>query len=85
MRMNTKLSIPLSLLSIWSAACAETPRNAEYDFFERAQYPGNRLRPEVELTKIEQEGGPGATGYNRRTVTFWPRQGIDIIPEAPQW
>ena len=63
MRMNAKLCLLLSLLSMWSAARAENPKTAEYDFFERAQYPGNRLRPEVELTEVEQEGGPDATGY----------------------
>ncbi|MHC4200797.1 MAG: DUF6055 domain-containing protein, partial [Planctomycetota bacterium] len=33
---------------------------------------------------VEQEGGPDAVGYRRRTVQWWPRRGQDIvdIPEG---
>lgn len=85
--MNMKLwqssAVLIAALAVpGGCGSASAGEQGTYDFFERAQYPGNRLRPEVELSEIEQEGGPDATGYNRRTVTFWPRQGIDIIPET---
>ncbi len=79
--MNMKLLqssavLIVALAVLGGCGSASAGEQGTYDFFERAQFPGNRLRPEVELTEVEQEGGPDAT------VTFWPRQRIDIIPET---
>ncbi len=50
----------------------------EYDYFRNAQYPVG-LRPDVGLDKVEQEGGPDATGYKKRTVQWWPKRGVDVV------
>ena len=55
----------------------------EYDFFAGARYPGPVRKLGVDLYKVEQEGGPDAAGYTRRTVRWWPRRGVDIIPVKP--
>jgi hypothetical protein len=50
----------------------------EHDFYKHLRYP-SKLVPGVGLDKIDQEGGPGAVGYKRRTVQWWPRKGQDIV------
>jgi len=50
----------------------------EYDFYKNLRYPA-RLAPGVGRNKVEQEGGPDATRYLRRTVKWWPRKGQDVI------
>jgi len=52
----------------------------DYDFFDRARYPGPGRKEGVDLYVVEQEGGPHAVGYKRRVVRWWPRRGVDIIP-----
>jgi len=71
----------LVALSVCATAIAE-----EHDYYKNLPYP-SKLVPGVGLDKAEQEGGPNAVGYHRRTVHWWPRQGHDFvdIPEgAPQ-
>ena len=51
---------------------------AEHDFYRYLRYPP-KLVPGVALDKVEQEGGPDAVGYKRRTVQWWPRKGQDIV------
>lgn len=51
---------------------------AEHDFYKNLRYP-SKLVPGVGLDKVEQEGGPSAVGYKRRTVQWWPRKGQDIV------
>ena len=55
----------------------------EHDYYRHLRYP-KELVPGVGLDKVEQEGGPDAVGYHRRTVQWWPRKGQDIvdIPEG---
>jgi len=50
----------------------------EHDFYRYLRYPAE-LVPGVGLDKVEQEGGPDAVGYRRRTVQWWPRRGQDIV------
>ena len=50
----------------------------EHDYYKYLRYP-SKLVPGVGLDKIEQEGGPKAVGYKRRTVQWWPRKGQDIV------
>jgi len=67
------------LLSIIMTACVCTIAAAEeHDYYKNLPYPKG-LVPGVGVDKIEQEGGPDATGYNRRTVQWWPRKGQDYI------
>jgi len=51
----------------------------EYDFFSGARYPGAERKPGVDVYRVKQDGGPFATGYQRRVVDWWPRKGVDII------
>ena len=50
----------------------------ELDYYRNLRYP-SKLVPGVGLDKVEQEGGPKAAGYQRRTVQWWPRQGQDFV------
>ena len=50
-----------------------------YDFYANLRYPvGGKLRPDVELYTVTEEGG-GPKEYKRRMVNWWPRKGVDII------
>ncbi len=72
------------ILTAVTAACANTNATAgEHDYYRHLRYPKD-LVPGVGRDKVEQEGGPGAVGYKRRTVQWWPRKGQDIvdIPEG---
>ena len=51
---------------------------AEYDYYKHLRYR-KELVPGVGRDKVEQEGGPDAVGYQRRTVEWWPRKGQDIV------
>jgi len=51
---------------------------AEHDYYRYLRYP-KKLVPGVGRDKVEQEGGPDAVGYRRRTVQWWPRKGQDIV------
>ncbi len=52
----------------------------EYDFYARTRYPeGGRLLPGVDLHKPVRTGTGAATAYERRTVNWWPRRGVDVI------
>ena len=51
---------------------------AEHNYYKYLRYP-SKLVPGVGRDKIEQEGGPKAVGYKRRTVQWWPRKGQDIV------
>ena len=73
--MNTRL---LLTLAIAGALYANTA-SAQYDFFAGARYPGPTKKPGVGLYKVKQAGGDHAEGYQRRTVNWWPRKGVDII------
>ena len=63
----------LTLFAFAAGAIAE-----EHDYYRYLKYPA-KLVPGVGLDKVEQEGGPKAVGYKRRTVQWWPRKGQDII------
>ena len=65
--------LAVSVLCIYASALA-----AEHDYYGTLHYPKELLRG-VGLDTVEQEGGPDATGYQRRTVQWWPRQGQDIV------
>jgi len=63
---------------VWTNAVAQ-----QIDYYRHLRYPKG-LVPGVGLNQVEQEGGPNAVGYKRRTVQWWPRKGQDIvdIPEG---
>jgi hypothetical protein len=73
-----KVLICLTLLALAARAAV-----AEHDFYKHLRYPKG-LVPGVGRNKVEQEGGPNAVGYRRRTVHWWPRKGQDFvdIPEG---
>jgi len=58
--------------------CAGGVTAEEHDFYKNLRYPA-KLVPGVGRNEVEQEGGPDATGYRRRTVRWWPRKGQDVI------
>jgi len=59
-------------------ALAASAAFAGHDYYKHLRYP-SKLVPGVGVDKIEQEGGPDAVGYRRRTVTWWPRKGQDFV------
>jgi len=63
----------LVALCVCATAVAE-----EHDYYKHLRYP-SKLVPGVGVDKVEQEGGPSAVGYNRRTVQWWPRKGHDFV------
>ncbi|MDP6543175.1 MAG: DUF6055 domain-containing protein [Phycisphaerae bacterium] len=75
-------------LSYWTsgphtAQClAAEPQETQtkgYDFFDLSRYPvEGKLRPWVELRKVTLEGDGDPKKYNRRTVQWWPRKGVDF-------
>jgi hypothetical protein len=56
----------------------------EYDYFKNAQLPGVR-RADVSLDKVTDEAPANGvpTGYQRRTVEWFPKKGVDIV-DAPK-
>ncbi|MHC4198390.1 MAG: DUF6055 domain-containing protein [Planctomycetota bacterium] len=67
--------------ALCAIACAAGA--AEYDFYSRTRYPeGGRLLPGVDLHKPAQTGTGAAKAYERRTVKWWPRKGVDVIEVA---
>jgi len=69
----------LLALTHWSFGILNTCRAAEYDFLELSRYPvKGKLRPWVELYKVTREGDGDPKKYNRRTVRWWPRKGVDF-------
>jgi len=76
--MRTRLILTaVAVVFAWTGATA-----AELDYYRHLSYPKG-LVPGVGRDKVEQEGGPDAVGYHRRTVQWWPRQGQDIV-EVPK-
>jgi len=72
------------ILTVLVALCVcATAIAQQHDYYKNLPYP-NKLVPGVGLDKVEQEGGPNAVGYKRRTVQWWPRKGQDVvdIPEG---
>ena len=60
--------------------CSVAPGLAERDFFQYNRYPGPELVPGVELYEVEQEGDAAPASYERRVVTWWPREGVHTYP-----
>ena len=73
----------LTLTMVTAGLLCGPASSGEHDFYRYLRYPA-KLVPGVGRDKVEQEGGPGAVGYHRRTVHWWPRKGQDIvdIPEG---
>jgi len=77
--MTSRISVVcLALFAFVALATGE-----EHDYYKTLRYPA-KLVPGVGRDKVEQDGGPDAVGYKRRTVQWWPRKGHDIvdIPEG---
>ena len=68
------------MLTILIAAslCASGASADDYDFYKNIRFHP-KLVPGVGLNTVEQAGGADATGYQRRTVKWWPRKGQDIV------
>jgi len=67
------------ILTAAAAACVCASATAqEHDYYRYLRYPKG-LVPGVGRDRVEQEGGPDAAGYRRRTVHWWPRKGQDIV------
>jgi len=74
--MKTTLILTAAVVG-WVSAGGAAAEN--YDFYIGLQYPGAKLRPGVELYKVEQAGQGDPKAYERREVNWWPRKGVDII------
>ena len=73
--MNRKtLLLLMALVGAWIGSFAIAQ---EHDYYRYVRQPTNPL-PGVGRNKVEQEGAP-KSGYQRRTVQWWPRKGQDII------
>ena len=55
----------------------------EYDFFNRAVYPGPIRKPGVDLYEVKEPGDPAGGNYRRRVVHWWPRKGVDTVEVRP--
>ena len=68
------------LLIAGGAADAESRKDhKEYDFHYDVRYPG-QLRSDVGLDKVVEANAADLKSYNRRTVQWWPKRGMDVIP-----
>ena len=76
--MKTAQLKSISLLAVAVLCISVSALAGEHDYYGTLHYP-KELVPGVGLDTVEQEGGPDATGYQRRTVQWWPRQGQDIV------
>jgi len=74
--MKARLILMVALVGL---VPADSTAGADYDFFDRARYPGAGLKPGVDIYKVKQTGGDRAEGYQRRVVDWWPRKGVDVI------
>jgi len=63
----------VALSALAGAAAAQ-----EHDYYKHLRYPA-RLVEGVGRNRVQQEGGPHAVGYKRRTVHWWLRKGQDIV------
>jgi len=60
--------------------CSVAPGLAERDFFQYNRYPGPNLVPGVEWYGVDQEGEALPEVYERRVVSWWPREGVHTYP-----
>ncbi|MDE0838656.1 MAG: DUF6055 domain-containing protein, partial [Kiritimatiellae bacterium] len=68
------------LLFAVGQADAESRRDHEaYDFHYDVRYPG-QLRSDVGLDTVTEANADDLRSYNRRTVEWWPKRGMDITP-----
>ena len=67
-------------LTILSGLLASLAQSGQHDFYARTRYPeGGGLVPGADLYTPVQSGTGNAKAYERRTVGWWPRKGVDII------
>jgi hypothetical protein len=52
-----------------------------YDLHYDVRYPGE-LRSDVGRDKVSEDNADDLKSYNRRTVQWWPKRGMDFIPLA---
>jgi len=71
-----------TLLFAVGQADAESRRDhKQYDFHYDVRYPG-QLRSDVGLDKVTEDNAGDLKSYNRRTVQWWPKRGMDFVPLA---
>ncbi len=76
MRTGEYRFLPTAILALFIVAARCWA--ADHDFFELSRYPvEGKLRPWAELRRARQEGNDPQE-YNRRTVHWWPRKGVDF-------
>jgi len=78
--MKTKLILTVAVVGWVSAGIAAAEG---YDFYAALRYPGAKLRADVDLYKVKQEGDGDPRAYQRREVLWWPRQGVDVVEVKP--
>ncbi|MBT7065321.1 MAG: hypothetical protein HN919_03385, partial [Verrucomicrobia bacterium] len=65
--------------AVGAAEYESRKEHKEYDFHYDIRYPG-RLRSDVGRDKVTQKKAKDLKGYHRRTVTWWPKRGVDFTP-----
>ena len=73
--MKTKLILAAAVVG-WLCAGAAAD---DYDFYAGLQYPGAKLRSDVDVYKVKEAGKGDPKAYERREVDWWPRKGVDIV------
>jgi hypothetical protein len=77
--MNTKY---LPVMGFFGMICA-CAAAGDYDFYAATQYPGAKLKSDVDIYKVTQSGKGDPKVYESREVKWWPRKGVDIIAVQP--
>jgi hypothetical protein len=78
MTMKTLQMKLIPVLAAWVLCVCASALATEHDYYGNLHYP-KELVPGVGRNQVQQDGGPNAVGYQRRTVQWWPRQGQDIV------
>jgi len=78
MTMKTPQMKSIPVLATWVLCVCASALATEHDYYRNLRYPA-ALVPGVGRDQVQQDGGPNAVGYQRRTVQWWPRQGQDLV------
>ena len=78
-RFQFMIAFSMLLLAIGQADAESRRDHNEYDFHYDVRYPG-QLRSDVGVDTVSEDNAADLKSYNRRTVQWWPKRGMDIIP-----
>ncbi|MBT7068510.1 MAG: hypothetical protein HN919_19605 [Verrucomicrobia bacterium] len=78
-RFQFVIAFSLLLFAVGQTDAESRRDHRQYDFHYDVRYPG-QLRSDVSLDTVSEENAADLKSYNRRTVQWWPKRGMDIIP-----